>query len=186
MNFRHALLLALSLVLAATSSVNSFAAPAPHRDSYYEEDPDSGRVLGYNNEMEQEIIALTNAERSDYGKPAFQAVSYLNVAAQKHAINMARQHMLEHDLDGMSPGDRISSTGYRWAGYAENIASGYNSAAGVMRGWMNSPGHMANILDTSEIGTTQIGVGVATASDGTMFFCQEFALPQGGKDYDRD
>ena len=36
---------------------------------------------------------------------------------------------------------------YRTAG--ENIAMGYQSAQSVVNGWMNSPGHRANILNPS-------------------------------------
>ena len=58
--------------------------------------------------------------------------------------------------------DRIRATGYldgagAWR-VAENIAMGYESAAATMTGWMNSPGHRANIL-TPEL--THLGVGVS-------------------------
>jgi uncharacterized protein YkwD len=43
---------------------------------------------------------------------------------------------------------------YRTAG--ENIAKGYRTAETVVNGWMNSPGHRANILNSTY---THIGVG---------------------------
>jgi uncharacterized protein YkwD len=62
---------------------------------------------------------------------------------------------------GTTSGDRIRSTGYfdssnGW-GYGENIAMGYSSPNATMVGWMNSPGHRANILNPS---FTHLGVGV--------------------------
>jgi len=40
-----------------------------------------------------------------------------------------------------------------------------------MQGWMNSPGHRANILNSS---FTQLGVGVATDSNGRIYWTQQF------------
>ena len=45
--------------------------------------------------------------------------------------------------------------GYGWMG--ENIAKGYRSPAAVVRGWMHSKGHRANILSRR---FTHLGVGV--------------------------
>ena len=55
---------------------------------------------------------------------------------------------------------------YRTAG--ENIAKGQKTAESVMKGWMNSSGHRANILNPSY---TQIGVGyVANGHYWTQMF----------------
>ena len=43
-----------------------------------------------------------------------------------------------------------------------------------MRAWMNSPGHRANILSKNY---TQIGVGAAKKSNGTLYWTQEFLKP---------
>ena len=40
-----------------------------------------------------------------------------------------------------------------------------------MDSWMNSPGHKANILSKN---FTEIGVGVAKNSDGTIYWTQQF------------
>jgi uncharacterized protein YkwD len=60
--------------------------------------------------------------------------------------------------DGSSPGDRITRAGYTWSAYGENVAYGYATPEQVMNGWMNSPGHRANILNCS---FKEIGVGLA-------------------------
>lgn len=46
--------------------------------------------------------------------------------------------------------------GVEWRAYAENIAAGQATPEAVMRTWMNSTGHRANILDPR---FTDIGVG---------------------------
>ena len=71
---------------------------------------------------------------------------------------------------GSNPGDRITAVGYNWRTYGENVAMGYSTAAAVMRGWMNSSGHRANILNCS---FAEIGIGVANGSRG-MFWTQDF------------
>ncbi len=55
---------------------------------------------------------------------------------------------------------------YRSAG--ENIAMGYRTPQAVVTGWMNSPGHRANILNSSY---KKIGVGyVASGNYWTQMF----------------
>jgi uncharacterized protein YkwD len=52
----------------------------------------------------------------------------------------------------------------------ENIASGQRNPADVMKAWMNSPGHRANIL---RCGYRNIGVGVAFRGS-TPIWTQDF------------
>jgi uncharacterized protein YkwD len=53
----------------------------------------------------------------------------------------------------------------------ENIAAGYTSVGAVTSGWMNSPGHKANILNPS---FKIISVGVAQAANGTYYWVEDF------------
>ena len=76
--------------------------------------------------------------------------------------------------DGSNPGDRIARAGYRFSAWAENVAMGYPDAASVMDGWMNSPGHRANILSGN---VTEIGVGLAYAADGAPYWTMVLARP---------
>jgi uncharacterized YkwD family protein len=55
-----------------------------------------------------------------------------------------------------SPFDMMKQFGVSYSRAAENIAYGYSTPEAVMNGWMNSPGHRANILNGA---LTQIGVG---------------------------
>jgi uncharacterized protein YkwD len=43
----------------------------------------------------------------------------------------------------------------------------------VFDGWMNSPGHRANILSDE----VHMGVGAATGGNGRMYWTQKFATP---------
>ena len=54
---------------------------------------------------------------------------------------------------------------------AENIAMGQPHSSDVVRCWMNSSGHRANILNS---GHGRIGVAAFRTDNGTIFWCQQF------------
>jgi uncharacterized protein YkwD len=121
---------------------------------------------------------LTNIERQRAGLPALQAHGTLTAVAQNYAALMARLQKLSHDLDG-NASDRLARAGYGPTGtfwWGENIAFGYPSSDAVVKGWMASPGHRANILNAQ---FTQTGVGVAYDANGVPYYCQVFARPPG-------
>ena len=103
-----------------------------------------------------EVTRLTNIERANAGCGAVRVDARLAAAAQAHSTDMVDRDYFSHTSpDGKGPGDRASAAGYpRWSG--ENIAAGYPTPAAVVQGWMNSPGHKANILNCQSKAT---GVG---------------------------
>lgn len=106
-----------------------------------------------------EVVALVNAERAKAGCRALVVDPRLVAAAQGHSTDMATNNYFSHtSRDGRSFADRIRAAGYPRPA-AENIAKGQRSAERVMRAWMNSSGHRANILNCSY---TAIGVGLDT------------------------
>jgi len=103
------------------------------------------------------VLTLTNNERAKAGCRPLQLNSALTKAAEAHASDMVDEHYFAHDsLDGRSPFDRMKAAGFKGGAMAENIAVGYTSAAAVVKGWMNSPGHRQNILNCTY---TMIGIG---------------------------
>lgn len=103
-----------------------------------------------------DLIARTNAIRAEAGCSPVKADERLRSVAQKHASDMARHGYLEHeDRNGTTSDERISSAGYRNV-TGENVAHGYPTAAEVIKVWMGSAGHRANIEDCA---FTHIGVG---------------------------
>ncbi|MNP03408.1 Cysteine-rich secretory protein family protein [compost metagenome] len=56
-----------------------------------------------------------------------------------------------------SPFDMMKAFGISYSSAGENIAKGQKSAEEVMNQWMNSPGHRANILNSS---FTEIGIAL--------------------------
>jgi hypothetical protein len=72
-------------------------------------------------------------------------------------------------ITGRTPPVRMQACGWSTA-FGENIAYGQRSAADVMNGWLNSPGHRANI---ERAGWVAIGVG-AVQGPGGIGWVQEF------------
>jgi uncharacterized protein YkwD len=106
--------------------------------------------------FEAEVTRLTNIERSKNGCAALRVDPRLQTAAELHSKDMVDRNYFDHTTpDGKGPGDRAAAQGYpNWSG--ENIAQGYPTSAAVVQGWMNSPGHRANILNCQSKAT---GVG---------------------------
>lgn len=60
---------------------------------------------------------------------------------------MARHSYFSHTgRDGSHVDARASSAGYRWRAIGENIAAGQMQADAAVQGWINSPGHCANLM----------------------------------------
>jgi uncharacterized protein YkwD len=115
--------------------------------------------------LEQATRCLVNAARRRRGRRPLRRNGRLALAATRHARDMAQHNYFSHDSrDGSSFVDRIRRVDYlpRHGGWAagENIAwgsGGYATPKEIVRSWMHSPGHRANILDRSY---REIGIGV--------------------------
>ncbi|MBA9001267.1 CAP domain-containing protein [Thermomonospora cellulosilytica] len=113
--------------------------------------------------LEARVVELTNQERAKAGCGALRVDRRLVNAARGHSADMAAKGYFSHNSpSGETPWDRMKKAGYPASG-GENIAMGYPTAEAVMKGWMNSSGHRANILNC---GYKAIGVGVKTGSGG--------------------
>ncbi|MCP9211054.1 CAP domain-containing protein [Streptomyces sp. NEAU-Y11] len=122
--------------------------------------------------LTSEVIALTNAERAAARLAPLAAEPRLTTAAQRHSDDMVARDFYSHTgPEGREPWDRARAAGAGHRGIGENIACGQRSAAEVVRGWMDSPGHRANILKPD---FTHIGVGYAIGSRAGTYWTQVF------------
>jgi uncharacterized protein YkwD len=101
-------------------------------------------------------LCLVNGERARFGEPGLIEDARLASAASGHSRDMDERDYFEHT----SPGGqtllmRIQASGFIPAGHVgytlgENIAWGtlwLGTPAAIVKAWMDSPGHRANILD---------------------------------------
>ncbi|MFC5055250.1 CAP domain-containing protein, partial [Saccharothrix xinjiangensis] len=120
---------------------------------------------------EARVFELTNAERAAQGCPALASDDKLATAARAHSADMAARNYFDHvSQDGRSFVDRVKAAGYPSPG-AENIAAGQRTAESVVKGWMDSPGHRANILNCK---LKALGVGMARGGSYGIYWTQNF------------
>lgn len=160
-------LLALLGALFATSGTAAAVpapGPAPARSS-------SEAAAGTAAE-ERKVIALTNKRRAEHDCGPLKFRKSLRKAARRHSNRMAEADELSHQLPGEPAlGRRVTNAGYRgWTMVAENIAYGYPTPKAVVRAWMSSDGHRANILNCR---LKHIGVGLVR-KDGVAWWTQVF------------
>lgn len=143
-----------------------------------------GRESGAN--VRARVVELVNVARANgrkCGSDRFPAAPPLSVspelsdAAAGHARDMARKNYFDHRArDGSQPKDRVLRAGYLPSLSGENIAYGPESAEEVVAGWLDSPGHCANMMDTR---FRHIGVGLATARKrNRIYWVQTFGAPR--------
>ncbi|MER7481327.1 CAP domain-containing protein [Streptomyces sp. NPDC126510] len=131
----------------------------------------SGSGSGVGGGPEAQVLALVNKERATAGCAPLTANERLTRAADDYSDVMASSGVMSHTgPDGSTMTTRIEAAGYRWSTLGENIARGQADAASVMKSWMNSPGHRANILNCS---FKELGVGVHFG-DGGPWWTQDF------------
>jgi len=98
-------------------------------------------------------LCLINAERRKRHLAPLRHDLRLSLAGTRHVRDMVGARYFSHDSrSGRKFDTRIKRTGYARGGRAavgENLAWGTGELAtprAIVRGWMNSPGHRANIL----------------------------------------
>lgn len=111
---------------------------------------------------EKEVVRLVNSERRAKGLSELTYDWQISRVARYKSEDMRENNYFSHTSPTYgSPFQMLKSfnISYRTAG--ENIAKGQRTPAEVVKAWMNSSGHRANILNPS---FTHIGVGYV--SDG--------------------
>jgi uncharacterized protein YkwD len=117
-------------------------------------------VLDYATDMSvQSLLDDTNSQRGSNGLGNLGLNAQLDQAAQAKANDMvARDYWSHNTPDGQAPWTFIVAAGYSYSTAGENLAYGFTTASDTLTGWMNSPGHRANILNTTY---QEVGFGIA-------------------------
>lgn len=147
--------LGLMVPLAAPSAAS--AAPCEGRNA----DP----TQTSNTKIREATLCLLNRRRAANGARKLRHNQRLAKAARAHAADMARRDYFAHTAPGgVSFVDRIMRQDYVRPGQGwtlgENLAWGsyyLASPKAIVRSWMGSPGHRANILNRR---FREIGIGV--------------------------
>lgn len=134
----------------------------------------------YNPEkIEKRIYEILNEERTSRGLLPLVYNNDLAKLARIQSENMFTHRFFSHtDHKGMDPRQRkVMYFPKLMGGVGENIAMHYGSSAeeaarNLMKGWMNSPGHRANILKRTY---SHVGVGVVQKDAQYFYGTQVFA-----------
>jgi len=113
---------------------------------------------------ESDLLSQVNSFRASRGLSTLVVSDSLTLAAKWMATDMSVNNYFSHtSLDGRSPTQRMADAGYpafsTWAG--EDLAAGYTSAAQVLQGWINSPAHLAVLMNPAY---RAIGIGRSYSS----------------------
>lgn len=118
----------------------------------------------------RQVVDLVNAERVKEGLAPLTINTKVQAAAQVRARE-CEQSFSHTRPNGSSFATALKEQNVSYRSAGENIAWGQRSPEEVMKGWMNSPGHRANIMNPN---FTTIGVGYYQNANGTNYWCQLF------------
>ncbi|NHZ43477.1 CAP domain-containing protein [Massilia aquatica] len=154
--------------------------------------PSAASRLPPSREAGLRILAAANRARAsarNCGAQAFEAApplvwnEQLAAAALGHSADMAGQRYFSHaGKDGRMVGERALAAGYQWRRVGENIAVGQDSPDEVVAGWLDSPGHCANLMDAQ---LSEMGAGYAINHAGArarVYWTQVLAEPVAPRD----
>lgn len=136
-------------------------------------------VLGYSSEITiEKVINLTNLERQKNNLPSLKYNPTLSQSAVLKAQDMFTNNYWAHTSpQGKTPWDYFRQVDYQYSVAGENLAKDFYDTEGMVKAWMNSPTHKANILNPKY---QEIGIAVVNGVLGgvkTTLVVQHFATP---------
>lgn len=136
-------------------------------------------VLGYSSEITaQKVLDKTNQERAKFGLTSLTLNTTLSQSANRKAQDMfANNYWAHNSPSGTTPWDFFKAAGYKYSVAGENLARDFYDTESLMKAWMNSPTHKANIVNTKY---QEIGIGVVNGTLGgikTTLVVQHFGTP---------
>ena len=117
-----------------------------------------------------QVVTLVNAERAKAGLTALTVDTNVTKAANVRAKEIVSSFSHTRP-NGSSFSTALTESGAKFKGSGENIAWGQTSPEAVMKAWMNSDGHRANILNKNY---TSIGIGHYQDASGRDYWTQLF------------
>lgn len=125
-------------------------------------------------QMEGLIRDRINTIRQKQGLEPLEPNPQLAQVARDYSQQMARQNFFSHTSpSGETPADRVRAVGLTYWMVGENLFQATNIpdlVPAAVEGWMNSPGHRQNLLQS---GYTETGVGI-WREDNTYYVTQLF------------
>ena len=119
----------------------------------------------------EQLFALANQTRAQAGLGTLKWDPALAQAAMRHCQRMAAEGQLSHRYAGEADvSERAAAAGAHFSRIEENIAVGSRPDQ-IHNGWMNSPGHRANLLNAQ---IDRVGIAVI-AAQGVLFAVADYS-----------
>ncbi|MDY4078870.1 MAG: CAP domain-containing protein, partial [Clostridium sp.] len=139
---------------------------------------DFGKIVG------SEMYRLVNEHRNNNGVASFTVDSVMEECAYEKSKHMSDNNYFDHEYNGKLWWDMYPEKYANWSNLGENIVLSHidpnkmytieeckKIAEKLFTLWKNSPGHNANMLNSS---FKQIGFGLYVNSSGSVYGTQEF------------
>lgn len=122
-------------------------------------------------DMARQLFALANQTRAQAGLGTLKWDPSLADAAMRHCQRMAGEGEISHRYGGeLDVGGRAAASGAHFSRIEENIAVGSRPEQ-IHEGWMHSPGHRANLLNSD---IDRVGIAVV-AAQGVLFAVADYS-----------
>jgi len=136
-------------------------------------------ILGYSSEITyQKVLDQTNNERKNAGLEPLKYNPILSASAQQKAEDMFKNDYWAHNSpQGKTPWTFFDAAGYKYSVAGENLAKDFYDTDSLLKAWMNSPTHKANIINQKY---KEIGIAVVNGTLGgikTTLVVQHFGTP---------
>ena len=127
--------------------------------------PASSAQAQAQDKFQHQARVVTNNIRDNHDVASLEKTTCVQRFARRQARRMANQDRMFHqDLRRVLNRCNLSGVG-------ENVAYGYPTGRAVVRAWMRSEGHRANILNR---GYRVLGMAMRRSDDGTPYAAQVF------------
>jgi len=123
--------------------------------------------------IEQDLFNLVNRERQKLDLDPVRFSSPLRSLARKHSQNMALRGDISHlSTSGETYSERLVKGGFYFIKNGENVAYSQTFISEfIHQGFMDSPGHRANVVDPD---FDELGIGVVFKKDKGYYVTQDF------------
>jgi len=138
----------------------------PNNETLFE--PQEIHIVVYS-EMEINVLNLVNEHRSDIGINKLNSLDIISNVADTHTQYMIQLNEVNHDNFPMRAQVLMEQTDANSVG--EIVAYGFNTANGVVNGWLNSPAHRTIIENPNY---THFGISIKPNSLERNFFTHIF------------
>ena len=128
------------------------------------------------------VLDAMNRYRREAGLAPLRLNGTLSLVAGDRVDHMMTNRYFDHvSPDGVQPFVWLPRRGYQYSTAGENLASGYRSAEALVRGWMSSAPHRANILGNyNEVGLAAASEAPVPRMSGPLVVAM-YASPIGGR-----